>query len=43
MEWYLIYRDEAGLSKLFPSTLPPPKTYTDSTGVNLFAEAIKPL
>jgi len=43
MEWYLIYRDEAGLTKLFPSTLPDVKTYTDATGVNLFAEAVKPL
>jgi extracellular factor (EF) 3-hydroxypalmitic acid methyl ester biosynthesis protein len=42
MEWYLIYRDEAGLIKLFPSTLPDVKTYTDATGVNLFAEAVKP-
>jgi extracellular factor (EF) 3-hydroxypalmitic acid methyl ester biosynthesis protein len=43
MEWYLIYRDEGGLTKLFPSTLPDVKTYTDATGVNLFAEAVKPL
>lgn len=42
MEWYLIYRDEAGLTKLFPETLPDTKTYTDATGVNLFAEAVKP-
>jgi extracellular factor (EF) 3-hydroxypalmitic acid methyl ester biosynthesis protein len=43
MEWYLIYRDEAGLKKLFPATLPNIKTYTDATGVNLFAEVVKPL
>ena len=43
MEWYLIYRDEVGLSRLFPDTLPDVKTYTDATGVNLFAEAVKPL
>ncbi|MGI9219026.1 MAG: SAM-dependent methyltransferase [Hydrogenophaga sp.] len=43
MEWYLIYRDEKGLAQLFPSTLPGVKTYTDATGVNLFAEAVKPL
>lgn len=43
MEWYLIYRDEAGLTRLFPSTLPDVKTYTDATGVNLFAESVKPL
>lgn len=43
MEWYLIYRDEAGLTPLFPPTLPQVRTYTDATGVNLFAEAVKPL
>jgi extracellular factor (EF) 3-hydroxypalmitic acid methyl ester biosynthesis protein len=43
MEWYLIYRDEAGLTKLFPASLPDIVNYTDATGVNLFAEAIKPL
>jgi extracellular factor (EF) 3-hydroxypalmitic acid methyl ester biosynthesis protein len=43
MEWYLIYRDEAGLKKLFPATMPHIETYTDATGVNLFAEAVKPL
>ena len=39
----MIYRDEAGIQRLFPSTLPDVKTYTDATGVNLFAEAVKPL
>ena len=43
MEWYLIYREEAGLVRLFPPSLPQVRTYTDPTGVNLFAEAIKPL
>jgi extracellular factor (EF) 3-hydroxypalmitic acid methyl ester biosynthesis protein len=43
MEWYLIYRDEAGLVRLFPPSLPQVSTYTDPTGVNLFAEAVKPL
>lgn len=43
MEWYLIYREEAGLTQLFPDTLPQVTTYTDATGVNLFAEAVKPL
>jgi extracellular factor (EF) 3-hydroxypalmitic acid methyl ester biosynthesis protein len=43
MEWYLIYRDEAGITQLFPDTLPHIKTFTDETGVNLFAEAIKTL
>ena len=42
MEWYLIYRNESSMVSLFPSTLPDVKTYTDATGVNLFAEAIKP-
>jgi extracellular factor (EF) 3-hydroxypalmitic acid methyl ester biosynthesis protein len=42
MEWYLIYREEAGLVRLFPPSLPQVNTYTDSTGVNLFAEAVKP-
>ncbi len=42
MEWYLIYRDEPGMVGLFPPTLPDVKTYTDATGVNLFAEAVKP-
>lgn len=42
MEWYLIYRDEPGMLRLFPPTLPDVKTYTDATGVNLFAEAVKP-
>lgn len=43
MEWYLIYRDEPGMVQLFPSTLPDVTTYTDQTGVNLFAESVKPL
>lgn len=43
MEWYLIYRDEPGMVGLFPPTLPGVKTYTDATGVNLFAESVKPL
>lgn len=43
MEWYLIYRDEAGIVELFPEGLPAVRTYTDATGVNLFAEAVKPL
>lgn len=43
MEWYLIYRDEPGMVGLFPPTLPGVQTYTDATGVNLFAESVKPL
>ncbi|TNF59462.1 MAG: class I SAM-dependent methyltransferase [Burkholderiales bacterium] len=42
MEWYLIYRDEAGLESLFPASLSGVTTYTDATGVNVFAEAHKP-
>lgn len=43
MEWYLIYRDEAALQRLFPARLPVVRTYTDATNINLFAEAVKPL
>lgn len=43
MEWYLIYRDEPSMERLFPSSLPDVRTYTDATGVNLFAEAVKPV
>lgn len=41
MEWYLIYRDEPGVARLFPETLVDMITYTDATGINLFAEATK--
>lgn len=41
MEWYLIYRNEADIVRLFPSAFSPVHTYTDDTGVNLFAEAVK--
>jgi extracellular factor (EF) 3-hydroxypalmitic acid methyl ester biosynthesis protein len=43
MEWYLIYRDEMSITQLFPNTLSHVKTFTDETGVNLFAQAIKSL
>lgn len=43
MEWYLIYRDEPGMLRLFPASLPDVRTYTDATGVNLFAEVIRPV
>lgn len=43
MEWYLIYRNEADITRLFPTELPVVHTYTDATGVNLFAEAAKPI
>lgn len=42
MEWYLIYRDESGMQRLFPATAVPERTYTDATGVNLFVEAVRP-
>lgn len=42
MEWYLIYRDEEGIRRLFPASLPNVHTYTDATNINLFAEAVKP-
>ncbi len=41
MEWYLIYRNEADIVRLFPPGLSHVRTYTDATGVNLFAEAVK--
>ncbi|WP_439519488.1 class I SAM-dependent methyltransferase [Hydrogenophaga sp.] len=42
MEWYLIYRNEEGIARLFPSNLVQMRTYTDATNINLFAEARKP-
>lgn len=41
MEWYLIYRDEAGMERLLPASMVPARTYTDATGVNLFVEAVR--
>ncbi len=41
MEWYLIYRNEEGMGRLFPSNLAQTQTYTDATNINLFAEAVK--
>lgn len=41
MEWYLIYRDEEGMEQLFPDGFTGVTTYTDATGVNLFAEVTK--
>ena len=40
LEWYLIYRDEAGLLGALPQGLENIKTYTDPIGVNVFVEAI---
>ncbi|MFN7571733.1 MAG: class I SAM-dependent methyltransferase [Betaproteobacteria bacterium] len=38
LEWHLIYRDEPQLSAVFPPESGTPTTFTDATGVNLFAE-----
>ncbi len=43
MEWYLIYRNEEGIQRLFPANLAQIDTYTDATKINLFAETVKPL
>lgn len=39
LEWYLIYRDEAGMSSLLPENSHAHRLYVDETGVNVFAEA----
>jgi extracellular factor (EF) 3-hydroxypalmitic acid methyl ester biosynthesis protein len=39
LEWYLIYRDEAGLQAVLPRSSLNQKVYADATGVNVFAEA----
>ena len=38
LEWHLIYRDEAQLISVLPAHRSEEKIYTDSTGVNVFAE-----
>lgn len=38
LEWYLIYRDEAKMAAILPEQSGTPTLYTDSTGVNVFAE-----
>ena len=40
LEWYLIYRDEAGMASLLPSNTRDSRTYADPTGVNVFVEAV---
>lgn len=40
LEWYLIYRDEAGLLRALPQGLESVRTYTDPIGVNVFVEAV---
>lgn len=42
LEWYLIYRDEAGLEAVLPRGALHPRVYADATGVNVFAEATVP-
>ena len=39
LEWYLIYRDEAGMASLLPENSHAHRLYVDETGVNVFAEA----
>jgi len=39
LEWYLIYRDEAGMESLLPDDTRDPRVYVDATGVNVFVEA----
>ena len=39
LEWYLIYRDEAGMSSILPENSHAHRLYVDETGVNVFAEA----
>jgi extracellular factor (EF) 3-hydroxypalmitic acid methyl ester biosynthesis protein len=42
LEWYLIYRDEKDVERLLPGGLLDVATWTDSTGVNVFAGATVP-
>lgn len=42
LEWYLIYRNEAQIESLLPPQSSERTIYVDSTGVNVFAEAIIP-
>jgi len=39
LEWYLIYRDEAGIQAVLPEGLEHVQVSTDATGVNVFVEA----
>jgi extracellular factor (EF) 3-hydroxypalmitic acid methyl ester biosynthesis protein len=40
LEWYLIYRDTATLAPLAPPQSTSTNIYVDSTGMNIFAEAV---
>jgi extracellular factor (EF) 3-hydroxypalmitic acid methyl ester biosynthesis protein len=38
LEWHLIYRDEAAMQRIAPTSCTVQKIYTDTTGVNVFLE-----
>lgn len=38
LEWYLVYRDEAGLDAVMPRECAARRVYVDETGVNVFGE-----
>jgi len=40
LDWYLIYRDEKKIAELLPLSAITQNIYVDTTGVNIFAEAI---
>lgn len=40
LEWFLIYRNETQMAAIIPQAHDSLKLYTDTTGVNIFAEAI---
>lgn len=40
LEWYLVYRDEAKMAMILPGQCGIPRLYTDTTNVNIFAEAV---
>lgn len=42
LEWHLIYRDEPQLAAVLPRARHHERLYTDATGVNVFAEFVKP-
>jgi extracellular factor (EF) 3-hydroxypalmitic acid methyl ester biosynthesis protein len=42
LEWHLIYRDEGQMASVMSEIGAPIELYTDSTGVNLFAETTLP-
>ncbi len=39
LEWYLIYRDEANMLRMLPEGVGDARTFTDTTGINVFLEA----